>query len=267
MKTLIYYLLIIALLILSCAPSTKPFEELPPQVLLAKSDSLINVYPDKPELVNAIINARLHLAEKNNDFSQYHEVLKIEPNNPMAQYYILMNTGKQYHEKEYKNGQWEAIQSFSKASAIIDSLGEPHFWIGKAYEKKDEMDFELTLEAYDKSLNLYLPGFTFLNLKAPRLLVSVRCDSVPSSINRSTVVPPTFSPETSNTVPEIFRGFCPTRTVASAKSTNITLMNDLFNITFFAILSLPRIVWHLMSIVIRWRKFNHALRLNQVKNI
>ena len=114
---------------------------------------------------------------------------------------------------------------------------------------------------------LYLPGLTFLNLKAPRLLVSVRCDSVPSSINRSTVVPPTFSPETSNTVPEIFRGFCPTRTVASAKSTNITLMNDLFNITFFAILSLPRIVWHLMSIVIRWRKFNHALRLNQVKNI
>ena len=68
-----------------------------------------------------------------------------------------MNTGKQYHEKEYKNGQWEAIQSFSKASAIIDSLGEPHFWIGKAYEKKDEMDFELALEAYDKSLELYLP--------------------------------------------------------------------------------------------------------------
>jgi tetratricopeptide (TPR) repeat protein len=157
MKKLIYYLLIIALLILSCAPSTKSFEELPPQVLLAKSDSLIKVYPDKPELVNAIINARLHLAEKNNDFSQYHEVLKIEPNNPMAQYYILMNTGKQYHEKEYKNGQWEAIQSFSKASAIIDSLGEPHFWIGKAYEKKDEMDFELALEAYDKSLELYLP--------------------------------------------------------------------------------------------------------------
>ena len=64
MKKLIYYLLIIGFLILSCAPSTKSFEELPPQVLLTKSDSLINVYPDKPELVNAIINARLHLAEK-----------------------------------------------------------------------------------------------------------------------------------------------------------------------------------------------------------
>ena len=23
---------------------------------------------------------------------------------------------------------------------MIDTLGEPHYWIGKAYEKKDEMD-------------------------------------------------------------------------------------------------------------------------------
>ena len=67
-----------------------------------------------------------------------------------------MDEGRKHHEKEFKNGQWEAIQSFSKASAIIDTLGEPHFWIGKAYEKKDTMDYELPLEAYDKSLELYL---------------------------------------------------------------------------------------------------------------
>ena len=29
--------------------------------------------------------------------------------------------------------------------------------MGLAYEKKDEMDFELSLEVYDKALNLYLP--------------------------------------------------------------------------------------------------------------
>ena len=28
--------------------------------------------------------------------------------------------------------------------------------MGKAYEKKDEMDFELPLESYNKSLELYL---------------------------------------------------------------------------------------------------------------
>ena len=51
----------------------------------------------------------------------------------------------------------DAIQSFAKAAAAIDSLGAPHYWLGQAYEKKDEMDFDLPLEAYDKALSLYLP--------------------------------------------------------------------------------------------------------------
>ena len=41
-------------------------------------------------------------------------------------------------------------------STYIDTLGEPYYWIGRAYEKKDEMDFELPLESYNKSLELYL---------------------------------------------------------------------------------------------------------------
>ncbi|GIS57471.1 MAG: hypothetical protein CM1200mP1_14090 [Candidatus Neomarinimicrobiota bacterium] len=40
-----------------------------------------------------------------------------------------------------------------KSFSNYDTFGEPHFWIGKAYEKKDTMDFELALEAYEKSLN------------------------------------------------------------------------------------------------------------------
>ena len=51
---------------------------------------------------------------------------------------------------------FRSIQSFSKAAAAIDSLGEPYYWLGQAYEKKDEMDFELPLEAYDTALTLFL---------------------------------------------------------------------------------------------------------------
>ena len=40
---------------------------------------------------------------------------------------------------------------------IFNTLGEPHFWNAKAYEKKDEMDFESALESYDLALKLYLP--------------------------------------------------------------------------------------------------------------
>jgi hypothetical protein len=68
-----------------------------------------------------------------------------------------MAEGKEHHKKGHKNAQWDAIQAFAKAATAIDTLGEPYYWMGLAYEKKDEMDFELPLEAYDKALNLYLP--------------------------------------------------------------------------------------------------------------
>ena len=156
MKNYVYVLFITAILIPSCIPPKKSFEELAPEVLLSKSDSLLKVSPNNATLINSIIDARLNMAQKNGDLSHYHEVLRLVPNNPTARYYIFMDEGRKHHEKEYKNGQWEAIQSFSKASAIIDTIGEPHYWMGKAYEKKDTMDFELALEAYDKSLELYL---------------------------------------------------------------------------------------------------------------
>ena len=140
---------------MGCNVTKNSFDDLDSDTLLANTDSLMKTYPDNPQLINAIIDARLLLAE--NDFEQYKKILIIDPNNLIAKYQIQMNEGKSHHKKGHKNGQWDAIQSFSKAATLIDTLGEPHFWIAKAYEKKDEMDFESALESYDIALKLYLP--------------------------------------------------------------------------------------------------------------
>ena len=124
--------------------------------LLFKSDSLISTYPNDIDLVLAIIETKIGYAQNKGGISIYKEILQLDPNNPIAQYHILMDEGFVYHSKGYKNGQWDAIQSFSKAATYIDTIGEPYYWIGQAYEKKDEMDFELPLESYNKSLELYL---------------------------------------------------------------------------------------------------------------
>lgn len=124
--------------------------------LLFNSDSLLSLYPDDTSLLESILYEKIAYANRKNDVTIYKEILKIDPKNPTANYHILMDDGFKKHKKDYKNGQWDAIQSFSKASTFIDSLGEPYYWMGKAYEKKDEMDFELPLECYNKSLNLHL---------------------------------------------------------------------------------------------------------------
>ena len=134
-------------------PSKSVFSK---EELLFNRDSLLALYPNDNELLEIILSEKIDHAVKNNDMIMYKKILAIDPKNPSANYHLLMDEGLKSHKKDYKNGQWDAIQSFSKASTYIDTLGEPYYWIAKAYEKKDEMDFELTLESYNKSLELYL---------------------------------------------------------------------------------------------------------------
>ncbi len=124
--------------------------------LLFNSDSLLSLYPNDGELLKSIVSEKTEYANKKNDINIYKEILKIDPKNTTANYRVLMDEGLKYHRKDYKNGQWDAIQSFSRASTFIDTVGEPYYWMGKAYEKKDEMDYELPLESYNRSLELYL---------------------------------------------------------------------------------------------------------------
>jgi len=153
-KTL--YITFVFLIIISCSPNVSKLAETNPNVLINNADSLIAQRPNDLELRNAVVQAHLNLARANNDPSHYKSVIKFDPNNKSANYYIHLNKGKNHHKKGHKNGQWDAIQSFAKAAALVDTLGEPYYWLGQAYEKKDEMDFELPLESYDKALSLFL---------------------------------------------------------------------------------------------------------------
>ena len=148
--------LILALIIISCAPTPSSMAKADPSELIEKADSLILKHPTNIELRNAIVAAHLNLAKKSNDPNDYKSILKFDPKNKSANYFINIEKGKNHLKKGHKNGQWDAIQSFAKAAALIDTLGEPYYWLGQAYEKKDEMDFELPLESYDKALALYL---------------------------------------------------------------------------------------------------------------
>ena len=47
---------------------------------------------------------------------------------------------------------WDAIAAFGKAAAIRSEVGEPHFYMARAYEKKDPEEFVNAIEAYEKAL-------------------------------------------------------------------------------------------------------------------
>ena len=128
--------------------------------LVFKTDSILKVHSNDEKVKKLILAAKIKELKKNPNSDQYTEVLKIDPKNPIALYVFHMRAGKLHHQKSFKNGQWDAIQSFYNAAAQIDTLGEPYYWIGKSYEKKDEMDFDSALESYDRALELFLTDST-----------------------------------------------------------------------------------------------------------
>lgn len=166
MIKLIYF----SIVFLFCSTcSTGPiFETLKPSDLLIAEDSLRAIYPNSAEFNLSVINARLTIVKLDKDFDHYNKILEIDPKNPTANYHISMRKGKGFQNKDYKNGQWDAIQAFSKAATYIDTLGAPFYWIAKSYEKKDDQDFELPLEAYNKSLTLYLSKELEIEVKKAR---------------------------------------------------------------------------------------------------
>ena len=162
-------LILILFITVGCAPNPPNLAKADPNELVIKADSLITQYPNDIKLRNAIVAAHLSLAKDSNDPNHYKSILKFDPKNKSANYFISIQSGKNHYKKGHKNGQWDAIQSFAEAAALVDTLGEPYYWIGQAYEKKDEMDFELPLESYDKALGLYLENDMRTKVKSARL--------------------------------------------------------------------------------------------------
>jgi tetratricopeptide (TPR) repeat protein len=148
-----------------------------PEQLTEAQDSLLAAHPDDPEMIRRLVDAHLKLAERTGRIEEYQQVLKLDPRNAEARYQIAMEKGKQLYQQGSHTALWDALVAFGKAATAIDSLGEPHYWMARSYLKKDDMDFDLILEAYDKALALYLPDSLRSEVEAERKTLLKRKDT------------------------------------------------------------------------------------------
>ena len=134
-----------------------------PEQLLSIQDSLLSVRANDQIIIDALVVANNNLAEKY--MRQDKNVLAIdyfkkanELNNEdiISKYGLLISEGKILIEKGNKNGIWDAIEKFSKASTLYPDNGEPFYWTAISYTKLGDTDFDLILESYEKALSLKL---------------------------------------------------------------------------------------------------------------
>ena len=160
-----FFSLIIVILQLSgCASiNYKKLSIEDPAALIAIEDSLLSVNKNNQSVNEAIVVANNKVATnylKNDELSfaveHFKKAISIDPDNKDSQFGLMIGEGRILIKRGNKNGIWDAIESFSKASLIYPNKGDPFYWIAISYTKLGDTEFDLILESYEKSLSLEL---------------------------------------------------------------------------------------------------------------
>ena len=147
-----------------CAPSVAELAKFEPESIITRKSELLKGENIPEEIVLAVINAHNNIGnnalDKGDNITaetQFNEALKLNNNNKQARYGLAMISGHRFFKKGSEAALWNALEQYSKAAFYEPTKGEAHYWIGRTYEKKDEGDFELTIEAYQNTLKGNLP--------------------------------------------------------------------------------------------------------------
>ena len=134
-----------------------------PEKLLSIQDSLILARGNDEGVLAALAVANNNMAKKYMNQGDYNfavdhfsRALRLNETNIESKYGLLLAEGRLLVKKGNKNGIWDAIEKYSKASDLFPSSGEPYYLIALAYTKLGDTDFDLILESYEKSISLNL---------------------------------------------------------------------------------------------------------------
>ena len=134
-----------------------------PAKLIAVQDSLLSISGGNQRIRDALVVANNSVAKKylnagdlKSAVQHFKKSIFIDRDNKESSYGLLIAEGRILIKKGNKNGIWNAIEKFSKASSLFPRNGEPFYWIAQSYTKLGDTEFDLILESYEKSLALDL---------------------------------------------------------------------------------------------------------------
>ena len=146
-----------------CAPSVSELAKTNPEEIVARKDELLAGKLVSKETLMAVVNAyntlgsaALNAKNYNEAENQFKESLVLDNKNKQAKYGLAMIEGLRLFKKGNRSALWDSLEKFGKATYFDPTKGEPYYWMGRAYEKKDDSDFELIVEAYENALKANL---------------------------------------------------------------------------------------------------------------
>ena len=116
-----------------------------------------------PNLIRPLTLAHKTLGEialerGEHEVATYHfsSALKLSPKDTVSLYGVLVADAHLLYRTGKKEKLWDAIEAYHRAALLRPNNGEPYYYIGRAYHKISDKDFDLIMEAYDRALSLDL---------------------------------------------------------------------------------------------------------------
>ncbi|MFQ6617365.1 MAG: tetratricopeptide repeat protein, partial [Fidelibacterota bacterium] len=88
----------------------------------------------------------------------YRRAVKMNGDNAEAKYKLFLTGGIVLFRKGGRWELWDSIVQFGKASQIKPEKAEPHYYMARAYLKKNGRDFDSAIEEYESALKLEPDG-------------------------------------------------------------------------------------------------------------
>jgi tetratricopeptide (TPR) repeat protein len=157
-------LIIAGIHLFNCAgPNYKKMSIEDPRLLLAIQDSLMLDNKNNQNIIGALVTANNNMGknylvegELSLAIDHFKKAISLNSENKFSKYNLLIAEGRVLIKRGNKNGMWDAIEKFSKASNFFPNNGEPFYWMAISYTKLGDTEFDLILESYEKSLSLEL---------------------------------------------------------------------------------------------------------------
>lgn len=160
MQKLTLYIITLYFFTSGCAPTVSDLAESDPESLIARKSELLKGDNVPIATIQSVVNAHNNLGSrslKKGDYSaaeaQFKSALGLDIKSKQAKFGLSMIKGHRFYKQGSKSNLWDALEQYGRASYYSPENGEPHYWMGRTYEKKDEGDFELIIEVYEKALS------------------------------------------------------------------------------------------------------------------
>lgn len=127
---------------------------------LALAEKIVNINERIMEAEQCFQKGKQALQANQIDAAVQHlaKARELKPDSEDIDYYFHIAKGRSLYSRGGKSNLWDAIEQFGLAATQKPEKGAPHYWMGRAYHKKDREEYDNAIHEFKKAYKIEPDG-------------------------------------------------------------------------------------------------------------